>query len=662
MPSFRLVAFLVLVASPGAASGQTWLDEGLTALRDGEVSIAAERFAEAVEVDPDDARASALLALAEAEDPGDERRALDRALRLVPNRPELHQMRLARLRQDVGEARVLSVADSRRITAARRLVALDAGSALGHEELALYAFLDYQWRRRNAERRGIWNPVETNYATRAALRARDEAAMHLDAATETDPAWAGAHRLRMRIAAFDADPQALVAAAQTSRRDRPSDPWSHLYVGLAYARLGHDAEAEAACRLGVDGLAPMERDVFLSPSRFVRLSDRDSFAADSAAWSMRFWRTSGDRLLTDANERWVEHCARLVEADLLYEFDEVRGWDTARGDTHVRYGAPVRDMWWLVQGDGSYHQWEYEDFVVTFHDWVSSGHYEPASSFEGEDDATRLRSRNNTVAETGRGDRVLPIPVVATAFRGPGGRTEWVVAYRAEAGGPRAGLRSGVFVMDEQGDVLTAQRQDGADFAAHRGGWTGTSTVLDPGATLVVEADRNGSRSYGRAEVALPERSFSGAGLQVSDLLLAYRVDLVEDTGAPPGHVRRGDYVLHPAPDSTFVTGDPLVVYAEAYGLRLDAGSTRFDVEAVLEPIDDAGRIRRLGRRLLGRRPPASVAVTSEQEGSSVDDTIAFTLDLQNQPPGPYRLTLSVHDLVADATVSASRLVRLDSP
>ncbi|MEM1116174.1 MAG: GWxTD domain-containing protein [Bacteroidota bacterium] len=645
-----------------AVSAQAWLDGGLEDLREGDRTEAAAWFAEGVAADPGDVQARVLLALAEAADARTEAQALNRALLVVPDRPELYAMRLDRLRRDVGEARVVSVADSRRIEAARRLVALDAGSALGHEELALYAFLDYQWRRRNAERRQMWNPSDPPSATRAALRALAEAHRHLDAATEADPAWPGAHRLRMRIAAFDRDPQALTEAASAARRARPRDPWTALYQGLALARSRRTPEAEAACRLGADALPSAERAVFESPARFVRPDDRAAFEADSAGWSARFWARRDGRLLTEANERWVEHCARVVEADLLYRADDVRGWNTARGDTHIRYGAPQADTWWLALGDGRFHRWVYPGFAVTFHDWVSSGDYLPQSRSDGEDDATRLRSRNNTVGEVGADASGSPLAVSASAFRSTDGGVEWVVAYRAETSGSRASLRAGLFVRDAEGDILDRRRVPSASLVAHRGGWTGAATVPARGATLVVEADRPGAETFGRGEVALPERSFAGDSLRLSDLLLAYRVDVAGPEAVPPGHVRRGDVVLHPAPDEPLSTGDPLGVYVEAYGLRLDGASTRFEVEAVLQPVDEAGRLRRLGRRLLGRRGPASVSVAAEQTGSASDDAVALTLDLQNQPPGLYRLTLTLRDLTAAATASVSRTVRLDSP
>lgn len=627
MPS-RLVLVVVLGTLSLAASAQSWQDEGIAALRSGDDEAALSRFVVAAEADPGD----------------DEVRAL-------------HD--LTDLRRRLGEAGALSVSDTRRLRLARRLMALDPASALGHVELALRAFLDYEWRRRNAERRGAWQPLAPNRTTRAAFAARTLAHAHLDTLTETEPGWASAHRLRMRIAAFDDDPRALGAAADAARRARPDDPWSALYYALALARLGRIEEAEARCRLGVERLPLAERAVFTEAARFVRSDDRAQYDADATAWTERFWQTRDSRLLTPVNERWVEHCARLVEADLLYGADSVRGWDTARGDTHVRYGRPVRDVWWLAQGDGRYHRWVYADFAVTFHDWTSSGDYHPASRADGEDDATRLRSFNNSVGERGAWDITLPVAVSVSAFRSTGGGTEWVVAYGAEDGGSR-GIDTGVFLLDADGRIADEERQGEDRLAPHpEAGWTGVATVPASGARLVVEALRGSS--FGRAEADVPCRAFAGGGVALSDLLLAYRLDLA-DGPTPPGHVRRGALVLHPAPDASFSTAEPLVLYAEAYGLRLGNGGTRFEVKAVLQPVDEAGRLRRLARRIVGRRPPPAVAVASTETGDAPDDVVALTLDLRRQPPGPYRLTLTVRDLVAGTAASASRSVRLDSP
>lgn len=674
----RLLLPLLLLGAVAPVSAQPWLNAGLTALRDGREDVAAARFGEGAALDPADDRARLLLAVAEAADDRARTEALDRALREVPDNAVLHEVSLAHLRHRMGEVGALSATDTRRARLAQRLLALDPASALGHEELALRSFLDYEWRRRNASRRGLWTPDRANRTTRAAFSARDEARAHLDAALDADPAWAGAHRLRMRLAAFDADPEALAAASEAARRARPDDPWAHLYVGLAAARGGRAAEAEVACRLGAEGLPEAERAALLSPVRFARADEQAAVEADSAGWAERFWRTRDGRLLTSENERWIEHCARLVTADLLFGQDGVRGWDTPRGDTVARYGMPDLEVWWLAHAEGRYLAWAYDDFTVTFHDWTSSGDYQPASSAHGEDDATRLRSRARTVGESGRSALMEPtfdVPLLASAFRTPSGETEWVIAYGVPVEGDIRSysalrLQTGVFLQESDGQVAAEWRREARPVSAasvmlrEEGAiWADAVTIPDvPEAALVVEAGAGSGGAFGRSRMDLPGRSFEEPGLTLSDLLLAVHLDVSEGGPVLAGHVRRGEFVLQPSPTAAASTTEPLVVYAEAYGLRLDGGRTRFDVEAVLAPDDQAGALARLARRVRGRRPPPSVSMSTTERGTGPDDAVALTLDVRDQAPGAYVLTLRIRDLVSGETASSSRSVRLEPP
>lgn len=682
-PDMRRLVALSLALAVTPAAQPAWLDAGVDSLRAGDAGAAAATFGAALRDAPGDRRAHALLAVAQAADDRARSRALDRALREVPDHAGLIEVGLSHLRDHLGEARALSMADSRRERLARRLLDLDPASALAHEELALRSFLDYRWRRRNAERRGLWTPDAPDRATRAALAARDDARASLDAALLADPASPGAHRLRMRIAAVDGDADALTEAARATRRSRPADPWADLYGGLAAARSDDVAEAATACRLGAERLPAPERAAFLSARRLARPSDRGNAEADSAGWDARFWAARDPRLLTPENERWVEHCARLVAADLLFGADGTRGWDTPRGDTYVRYGPPDAETWWLAQGDGRYHRWVYADFAVTFHDWVSSGAYQPASSAFGEDDATRLRSRNNTVGESGETDLARPtfgVPVLASAFRTADGGTEWVVAYGVPVDrdgettpvreGEALRLQTGVFLQRPDGRVADARRRTvrraaSASVIPYAAGavWTDATTLRAvPEAALVVEVAQPWTGAFGRNRVRLPARSFRGGGLHVSDLLLAYHLGVDRDGPVPDGHVRRGDVVLHPAPWGVASTAEPLVLYAEVYGLRVRDGATAFEVDAVLDPVDEAGPLGRLARRVAGRRLPPAVSAASTERGDASDDAVALSLDLRDQPPGTYTLTLTIRDLAARSSASASRTVRLESP
>jgi GWxTD domain-containing protein len=582
------------------------------------------------------------------------------------------------LRQRPGERGALSLTDTRRTALARALLSAEPGSALAHEELALRSLLDYEWRRRNAERRGLWDPARPTAAVRAARRARDTARSHLRAALAAEPARAAAHRLAVRLALLDDDTLAVAAAAANALAARPADPEAMLYAGLAAWQNRQTAEASALFARAVERMAPADRAAF-GPGLFVRPDDRAAWRADSLAWADAFWRARDPRLLTAENERFVEHAARLVVADLLYAPPGGgRGWATDRGQTLVRYGRPLHEVWARTARDGTVHSWRYADFALTFHDWISAGDFAFASSAAGLDDATRARSLANTLAERASLDpRTLPaeVPLVVSAFRGEGGQTDLVVAYGVRVEPPAAsarvatvGLETGVYLRSPAARVMAEVRREVQAVSANTllAGpvdvlWAGgVALPVAPGATEVrVEVAQAATNAFGVATGAVPV-PMREAGLALSSLLVALDAQELGPGESPPADalVRRGVW-FRPAPALDLNADLPLRVYAEVYGLAQEQGRSRYEVEARLDPVDEAGRLRQLARRMRGARAAPGVAVAFEASAHQPDDSILLWLDAAEQPDGAYTLTLRVRDLLTGQRVDASRTVRL---
>lgn len=574
---------------------------------------------------------------------------------------EVHDVRvladaLRDLRGRLPEARARSASDARRATLARRILALDPAHALANEEAALGAYLDYAWRRRNAVRRGLWR--DGSPQVEAALRAQDRAASHLDRALDADPSRLQAHRLRLRLYLLDDPAGQFGEAAAAALAALPLSADAHLWAGLAARRAGRLDDAERAFRAGLARLPDADRRVFESPARFVRPDDHAAWTADSAAWSEQFWRARDPRLLTPVNERWQEHVTRLLTADLLYAFGETRGWDTARGDLFVRYGAPRFEGGEMTLAPGGLvYTWFYPDVSFSFHDLTASGEVYLTSSAEGEDSATRARTWAHTTGETFTPTPpTIPLVAQASVFRGTDGRQDVVVAYSVPTGHDGR-LRTGAFLLDS-----TAAPRAQAVRTHDRVPSQAATLSVEPGAyTVAVEAEHSATGAYGVVRSDLRVRDLHASGLVLSDLLLATASD-DEPGAAPVGWVRRGDVRLQPAPQAVVATDAPLVVYAEAYGLARDEGRTRYTVEARVEPVDRAGVVRRLGRLLRGRRPPPGVAVAFDAAGDAADEAVRLDLDLTALAPGSYTLTLTVRDLVAGRDRSATRRVLLDPP
>ena len=695
MPRLPALLLALLAVAPAWAQGGgvAPYHAGMAALEAGDVAGATRLLTAAVAAAPEDPVAHYGLALAHAAGrPPDERevaRHLDAALRLDPENPRFLEAKLEALRRVLPENRAFSLSDTRRPALARRILALDSTSALAHEELALRAFGEFGWRRSLAQRTGGWDPEATRGNSGAANRALARAAEHLDAALRTDPAAARAHRLRLRVHAYARDDEALAEAARAFAAARPDDPAAALYLGLAAYRL-HDVEAAGRhFAAALAAMPPEERAAFEALDRFLGDDERAAYAADSAGFAARYWQRRDPRLLSARNERRLEHYARVALADLLFAdpFRGTRGWDTPRGEVVVRYGLPDDDGSWLANNVlardfGAYERWAYaptdgeEGFDILFEDAFRSGDYDFPSSAAGEDEATRVRSlfRRRPERYAYRPPTLVPFPTLAATFKGEGGRTAVVVplgiplADGTPQGAP-LGVETGAFLLDAEADVVGEARQrvarlDRAATLRADGGllWAG-GLALDapPGDyTLAVEFAQAATGAVGvqRLTVALPD--YGGPGLRLSTLLPALLVEEIEGE-APPvgaGRVRRGPFVILPAPRARFAAGESVYLYAEAYGLTVRDGGTRYAVEAVLEPADEAGPLERAARFLFGRRAPEGVSVRFDAAGTAPDEGQYVILDTAGQAPGAYTLTLRLTDLHTGATAEAVR--RLD--
>ncbi len=661
-----LTLLLLLPATALAQPGDAPLAEAALALETGAVGEAIALAATVVERDRRNAEAHHLLALAYGH-PGplrDERRArghAERAVTAAPDSPRYLETRLRQLRRELSEERAFSMTDGRRASLARRILALDAASALAHEERALGYLLEFDWRRSLASRQGGWDRAAARGMSGAANRALHRAREHLGQALAAEPTRASAHWLALRTAVTARDDAALLAAAFRMITARPTDAEASLFMGLAHHRQGKTTVAAAHFARALDLMPEDQRRAFESVARFVGPGDEAAFAADSAAFTERFWQQRDPRLLTAENERRLEHVARLALADLLFSDPRSgrRGWESTKGEVTVRYGLPRAEATWLandiVGKDFSrYNRWAYGDpgsgpgqaFTLLFEDAFRDGDYAFQSSATGEDEATRARSLFTRLPE--RFDYAPPnrvaLPFRAATFRGEAGATDVVVAYRAPAD---AGREAGAFLLGTDGAVVGERRQRG-------GGEVGALTLpARPGAYgLAVEVETARYVGFERADLAVP----SYAGFALSDPMLAILVEESEGGGA--GLSRRG-FEIVPAPEAVFAVGQPVYVYFEGYGLAASGGGSRYAVEVALRPRAPATGLARLARRLFGE-PERGVAV--EFEGSSPARSFGdyVVLDASGQRPGPYVLTLRLRDLASGATATRTAELFLD--
>jgi GWxTD domain-containing protein len=546
-----------------------------------------------------------------------------------------------------------------------------------------------------------------------------DASERLTKVLRLDPRYFEAYRPLMALYSAGEHPRAMAYWAGTMRQHFPEEPWSWLYAGYAAHRLDRPEEAASQFRRGLALLAPEERVVFDDVGRLLDPAGEEAAATDSTFTAIRFWATRDPRYLTEANERELEHYARLVYADLQYAEEklELRGWDSDRGRVYVRYGPPTAMFYMsnsvsqcsgrLTSGQlntiSNFHIFEYAEYRFVFGNPGNFGEsqnvaipplnefplYSPCADAFSSMRSTAadydfvIKTRNTirktpeayTYSPTGR---KVAFPHVATAFKGEGGAADLYVTYGIPLlVGPREddlrlGLDAGAFVVSDRDGRVAERRQHietapgtSAHLFANGALWIGTLPLsVSAGQHMLsveFESASHGALGFERAALDVPD--FEAPAFAISDLQLAYLVD--ESTGegdsSPSTYERRG-YRISPAPWGVFGLHQPMYIYLELYHLRRTAqGGTRYQIEALLVPKQAEGRWRQRFRQAFRRGEVGEgVAVRFDGSGSTTDDGQYFILDAGTQPPGTYVLAVRVTDLERGETVQRTQNVQLE--
>ena len=493
-------------------------------------------------------------------------------------------------------------------------------------------------------------------------------------------------------------------AARAHLEAAPGSAWAHLALGTAQWRSGEREGAADALAAGFDALPEAVRSAWRDPDRVLpseaagRLPPVEG--AGRAELGEAYWARVDPLLLTDHNERWLEHLAREVYAELRFGVPEreLAGRDTERGDVYLRLGHPRRIVQvrrdasreltrdelaralagrgFTKHAGGRWTFWVYAEQGAPFIFEAPLRGREPRHKFD-----TRSRNLAEKVARV-VGSLYEPpfagaeLAVQAARFRGrEADETELVLAPerpRELEGAPV--LRSGLFVVDMRSGRRSVERAgDGPPqllyalrLPAGASLWMRLEVLAGVG-DAADEADPvTGPRSPGPERPATWEAATEvepwEEGLALSDLLLARRV-----TARGEGVASWRDLHFEPLPALEIAPGDSLGVVFELYGLETDRGLASYEVRVELAERDG----RSLGARVLGalgralglggERGAPVLEWTREAELANGRVVEYFTLVSEELGSEPVELRVEITDLVSGQVATATRTLEVRS-
>lgn len=401
----------------------------------------------------------------------------------------------------------------------------------------------------------------------------------------------------------------------------------------------------------------------------------------------------------------------------------IAGWQTDQGKAYIRFGRyryrkvarseiaitaevnrpPPRPS--LVTAPGE--TWFYEGFSINFKQGVDSDSWRFAtpSSF-------RLPPRYVDLYQ-----KVSLPHQIATFYEGDSTSVELSYAVpKAEFGitSGKVNLEDGIFIFDENWEELYKERVDTIielsssmpEFYQKADSLRDSYLVFQknfktpPDSYLIAVEVRN--RKTNIVGTFRKQGNFlhTRAGLKMSDLLLASRIE-----ARNPMPTGRRDFEIVPNPIRTYHPSEPVFIYLEMYHLTQNAyGQTRYDISYRLEPaekkeIDPAqfvatdisgepvwvvveqalgeesgaradyqvryvfpenrrsGKAGELFERVGGRG--VATEVTVEYAGNQQRDFTYLQIDVQQVPPGVYKLRVEVRDRNSRQRVEKAVLFRM---
>ncbi|HET7226782.1 MAG TPA: GWxTD domain-containing protein [Candidatus Eisenbacteria bacterium] len=465
-----------------------------------------------------------------------------------------------------------------------------------------------------------------------------------------------------------ADAAAHALAADSTR------PEAMLAVAYTAWRRGEVARADSLFARAVPRLRRTVRERFEDIAPVASETDTMTLhhlpSAAQPEFVRRFWQDNDPDPATPENEARLEYWSRVTHAYFLYYDPRRRDWDE-RGEMYVRYGAPPEQDYNPAGEELSVHfhtgaeypanvlVWNYPalGMKVTMQDRLLSEYYLlPYSEDLDPDpapDPDSLASQGGELAMSGgRGvfprlpPGVQPMPVEGAIARfedaTPGSRAGRLLAQLAVPGGDSA-WAEWVVVDSTRHEVLRAARPLAPDACGRTPRQVASfSAELPPGPYTVGVSVRDAHHRRGVYRETT-EIEQTGGALALSDVVVTCGAPEVQPASSPGGTQQ----VQLPPDPARRVEGGALDAYFEIYHLRpAENGLARFEYELVIRSTRRDPRVWL--QRLISPRPQTPPMAMGREEQNLGDMRRQYlSVPIGSLPPGPYRLDVTVRDLVA---------------
>ena len=418
-----------------------------------------------------------------------------------------------------------------------------------------------------------------------------------------------------------------------------------------------------------------------------------------------FWSKRDPLYLTGYNERLLEHYVRVAYANLKFSIPgKVKGWETDRGESVIRYGRP--EIWirlrpqLILQTDGLAMEaktdvWNYRDMTLAFTDEFSSGNFRfSLPSLPGNNVRTQypidtelfMRGLRNSMPEKYEpdfGGSAIDVPFEILQFKSSDsthtGMTDIVINYEMDPArltdtGVEALPRHdyGIFFMKNGFEKKSATKKEVYErehtIIRNRQKMIVNSIVqpmFPDSGMLAFEISRYKDQGISSSHLPWVTKSFDGNTLSMSDIMLG---SAIEFKPSGKSYLKRKNIYILSNPSHHFSGIKSLNVYYEIYNLNFDINQmTNFEQKIRIESYTNKGDGNFLSKiydnitKMLGLRSDGQIVeLRTPYQTQSKDTQVYFELEMGNYSPGEYKLSIEVNDNLSGQLTKQSQIFYVD--
>jgi len=465
------------------------------------------------------------------------------------------------------------------------------------------------------------------------------------------------------------NPQLGISHLKRLERLNKADKNIYLCLGLLYYKSKRLKESFEEYTKALKLMTNYEREDFtlysvkyILESTFPELKDKSDWQLNSII--NRYWKENDPLIISDYNERLLEHYSRVAFANLHFSLPRlyIDGWKTNRGEMVLRYGEPfsrfrVRPEIIFVDKKMEIvpkkESWNYGNFSIRFSDpWMNG-------NFQFDDNSqlllvNNLRRNNPTMFYPKFEGPIFDLPYQSYQFASKTkSQTDIFLTYEINFSDSTTtkekftdGYDVGLFMFDnnfnkkyenKKTESLTDQS---SDFVVN----TLVMTLQPLSGNLAFEMERKKDKGVAAYHGKYIVKNYSGDEIKISDIVLASNVETDQTIN---GAIKRNNISILPNPTKSFGKSDQLFLYYEIYNLKQNTNSlTDFEQKITIQKKEEGGVINSLLSVVGLDKEGKKVSLTSKYQTQERDPQMYLQLDMTKYEPGEYVITVTIKDTV----------------